>query len=80
MQIPALAAIAILALAACSPTQEAPGPTAGVGLANPASVYCGEQGGRLVEVKTEAGVSNDCVLPGGERIDEWDLYRRDHKQ
>ncbi|MGX1309501.1 putative hemolysin [Amorphus suaedae] len=78
MKIPALAALTALALAACSPTQEAPGPAAGVGLANPASVYCGEKGGRLEAVKTAAGVSNDCVLPGGERIDEWALYRRDH--
>ncbi|MEW5421769.1 DUF333 domain-containing protein [Amorphus sp. 3PC139-8] len=64
---------------ACSPTSEAPA-TPKAGLANPASVYCTEQGGELVPVTTAAGQSNDCVLPSGERIDEWELYRRDHPQ
>ncbi|KAE9797355.1 DUF333 domain-containing protein, partial [Escherichia coli] len=26
------------------------------------------------------GVRTECKLPGGEVIDEWDLYRRDHPQ
>jgi len=78
MKLCAPAGLALLALAACTPAQDAPTPAPGVGLANPASVYCGDQGGRLVEVKTAAGVANDCLLPSGERIDEWALYRRDH--
>lgn len=78
MKITSLAGFGILALAACSPTDDAASPPAKVGLANPASVYCVEQGGTLEPVTTAAGVSNICVLPDGERIDEWDLYRRDH--
>ena len=27
---------------------------------------------------TAQGVSNNCKLPGGETIDEWALWRRDH--
>ena len=68
-----------LSLAACTPENggsAAPAP----GLANPASVYCVEKGGRLEPVTTAAGTSNTCILPNGERIDEWDLYRRDHPQ
>ena len=78
MKICAPAGLALLALAACTTAQDAAKPAPGVGLANPASVYCGDRGGRLVAVQTAAGVSNDCVLPSGERIDEWALYRRDH--
>lgn len=66
-------------LVACTPTTDTPA-TPKVGLANPASVYCTEQGGELEPVTTAEGESNDCVLPSGVRIDEWDLYRRDHPQ
>lgn len=44
-------------------------------LANPASVYCVEQGGR-VDIVTEAGGQiGYCELPDGRRIDEWEYYR-----
>ena len=79
IKTPALAGLGLLALAACSPATNAPPSAPQVGLANPASVYCIDQGGTLEPVTTAAGISNTCVLPDGERIDEWDLYRRDHK-
>ncbi|MEN0617481.1 DUF333 domain-containing protein [Klebsiella indica] len=66
-----------LVLAGCAqpqPTQPAHPP----GMANPASVYCGQQGGVLVPVQSPQGVRSDCKLPGGETIDEWALWRRDH--
>ncbi|WP_159566481.1 putative hemolysin [Budvicia diplopodorum] len=50
-----------------------------IGMANPASVYCIEKGGKLAKMTTGQGVSSDCILPSGERIDQWELYRRDHK-
>lgn len=47
-----------------------------IGMANPASVFCEESGGRSVVVKaaddSELGV---CVFPDGRCIDEWDFYR-----
>lgn len=49
-----------------------------VGLANPASVYCQKVGGSLEIVKEPAGEVGYCILPSGERIDEWALYRRDN--
>lgn len=49
-----------------------------IGMPNPASVYCLKLGGKEINKTTELGVSTDCLLPTGERIDEWALYRRDH--
>lgn len=51
-----------------------------VGLANPASVYCKEKGGTLVIKNSEKGQIGICHLPDGSEIEEWELYRRDHKQ
>ena len=45
-------------------------------IANPASVYCVKQGGRLEIVNTKKGQIGICVLPDGRRIEEWKLYRR----
>ena len=45
-------------------------------LANPASAYCVEQGGR-VEIEDEPGGQvGYCELPDGSRVEEWELYRR----
>lgn len=68
----------LLVPAGCSTLQpEAPKPPQ-IGMANPASVYCQQKGGTLIPVQTAQGVSNNCKLPGGETIDEWALWRRDH--
>ncbi|WP_434659177.1 DUF333 domain-containing protein [Klebsiella sp. MISC125] len=66
-----------LALAGCAQSQQTQ-PTHPVGMANPASVYCEQLGGTQVPVQSPQGVRTDCKLPGGETIDEWDLWRRDH--
>lgn len=49
-----------------------------IGRANPAAVYCLQKGGERVPVQTPQGVSSKCRLPGGEILDEWALWRRDH--
>lgn len=49
------------------------------GMANPAAVYCHERGGRSVNIETQQGVRTDCVFPDGRHIDEWELYRHDHR-
>jgi uncharacterized protein len=43
---------------------------------NPASAFCEDQGGR-VEIETDAAGNQAgfCVLPSGERVDEWEYYR-----
>ncbi|MCS6845580.1 MAG: DUF333 domain-containing protein [Caldilineales bacterium] len=45
------------------------------GLANPASVYCQEQGGRVEIRTTEAGQVGYCVFPDGSECEEWAFYR-----
>ncbi len=47
----------------------------GMGLSNPASVFCGEQGGRL-EIRTESGGEvGYCVFPDGSECEEWAFFR-----
>jgi Domain of unknown function (DUF333) len=48
----------------CGGDEEAPQ------IANPATVYCKEQGG-VSELET-----GTCVLPDGTRVDEWDYFRQ----
>lgn len=44
-------------------------------LANPASVYCVEQGGRVDIVDEAGGQVGYCELPDGRRIEEWEFFR-----
>ncbi|TPN22331.1 DUF333 domain-containing protein [Mesorhizobium sp. B2-3-3] len=47
-----------------------------VGMANPASVHCGEVGGRLAMRKDKAGNEYGfCRLPNGRLCEEWALFR-----
>lgn len=63
-------------LAGCASGDGAAPPS--VGMANPASVYCIEVGGRLEIRDVGAGQVGICHLPDGVEIEEWALYRRDH--
>ncbi|MFM8943652.1 MAG: DUF333 domain-containing protein [Actinomycetota bacterium] len=47
----------------------------GAGIANPASVFCEEQGGTLEIVDEAGGQVGYCNLPDGRRIEEWEYYR-----
>ncbi len=72
----------LLALTACAApqTQAAPEPAATdmpqVGMPNPASVYC-EQNGNKLEIVTTADGSQSgvCIFPDGSACDEWAYYR-----
>ncbi len=46
-----------------------------IGMANPASTFCIDNGGTLTTVKTDAGESANCTLPSGVVCDEWKLFR-----
>ena len=46
-------------------------------LANPASVYCKEQGGELEIRKGKAGGFGVCIFDDGSRCEEWSFFRGD---
>ena len=50
-----------------------------IGMANPASVYCVEQGGESIIRKdkdeNEYGI---CKFKDGKEVDEWEFYRQNH--
>ena len=71
-------ALPLIACTTKTTPPDAPKPPHVVGMANPASVYCLEKGGEQIPVQSPQGVRTECKLPGGEVIDEWDLFRRDH--
>ncbi|MFT4098109.1 MAG: DUF333 domain-containing protein [Rhodoblastus sp.] len=49
-------------------------------IANPASVYCVQRGGKLEIVTTKKGQIGICVLPNGRRIEEWKFFRASRKK
>ena len=74
----------VLLLAACAGSGDKTGDsqnTPAVGMANPASVFCVEKGGRL-EAKKDAdgGEYALCHLPDGRVIEEWEYFCANHKQ
>lgn len=81
-----LAFAALLALAACAPGKApeapaapaaAPSPPPTVGLANPASVACIDNGGSLKIYDTPQGQIGMCTTKDGKACEEWGLFR-DH--
>ena len=74
--------MAALGLAACagSQTPAAAEPAAAsmpaVGMANPASVYCVQQGGKSEIRKNQDGSEYGmCILPDGKEVEEWAYFR-----
>lgn len=76
----ALAAMLAFALCACSTTPATdPDGKQTAGMANPASVACIQQGGKLDLRQDAAGnISGICVFPDGRQCEEWALFR-DHQ-
>jgi putative hemolysin len=61
----------LLLIGACQKNDDA-------GIANPASVYCKEQGGTLELVTADDGsVSGLCTLKNGTKCDEWAYFRNE---
>lgn len=74
----------VLALTACGGGGTSAGKQVGsaaspnartLGMANPASRYCAEKGGRLEIRAEDAGQAGYCHLPDGTTLEEWELYR-----
>lgn len=72
----ALLAAGTIAVAGCGDDESDDEPTDDTTqIANPASVYCVEQGG-TVEIVTEGGGEvGYCNLPDGTRVEEWEYFR-----
>ena len=78
---------AIMPFAAACGSDDAPTSTAPMSdsesvdstqLANPASVFCIEQGGTLEIVDEADGQVGYCTLPDGTRVEEWEYYRAEN--
>ena len=55
-----------------------PPPSQSSTLANPASVYCQEQGGKSqITTTADGSQSGDCVFPDGFKCDEWAFFRQE---
>lgn len=67
--------IAIAGLATAGSAAAATPPKGAIGMPNPASVYCKDQGGTLEIRKGEKGDTGYCHLPDGRIIEEWALFR-----
>lgn len=51
-----------------------------VGMANPASVYCVEQGGESILKMSKSGDQYGiCRFSNGREIEEWKYYRENHQ-
>lgn len=71
-----LAAAALLSgLSACAPAGDRAAPTPTVGMPNPASVHCVQQGGRVDIRNGAAGQYGVCVFQDGRQCEEWALFR-----
>ena len=69
----ALVIVVVLSISACSGGDDDDDQS---GIANPASVYCVEQGG-TVDIRTDANGDQTgyCVFADGTEVDEWAYYR-----
>lgn len=51
-----------------------------VSLANPAAVFCIQQGGKsVIRQDAQGNQYGVCILPNGEEIDEWAYFRAHHQ-
>ncbi|MDQ8934774.1 putative hemolysin [Acinetobacter rudis] len=71
--------ISLISLSACANHQSKP-ENVKIGMANPASVYCQNIGGKLSIQKEKDGDVGYCELSDGQVIEEWKLYRQHHSE
>ncbi len=51
-------------------------PTAQIGVANPASTYCLDQGNKLeIRTASDGGQYGVCIFPDGSECEEWAYFR-----
>ena len=78
----AAASLCAAALPGCSSADGAASAKAPmIGMANPASVWCvRNRRGRLeIRKDKDGGEYGVCILPDSTEVEEWELFRRDHR-
>ena len=77
MSVNVVVVMLLLWLAACAPAEKeaTPATKEPIGMPNPASVYCEEQGGKLELRNDENGSYGVCILQDGTECDEWAFFR-----
>ncbi len=73
------AVAAAMVLAGCS-TYEGATRSNEYTAANPAAVYCVQQGGELDTVTENGERVTYCQLSENERFEQWEYYRNNHKE
>jgi uncharacterized protein len=68
-----------ISLASCTSDVQQAKPTQAIGLANPASINCVKQGGKLQIVDTSAGQVGICRFPNDKQCEEWAMLRGECK-
>lgn len=68
-----IAAVSIAVFSGCGNDPQPSVTTTPTGLANPASVFCIQQGGAVELVDEASGQVGYCNLPDGRRIEEWEF-------
>lgn len=69
--------LAALQISACTPHSAEP---QRLTMRNPASEWCVQRGGQQVQDASSTDSTSYCLLPSGEKIEEWALFHRDHPQ
>lgn len=70
------AALSTALLVGCGSSDPRPTTTTtSAAIANPASVFCVSQGGKVEIVDEAGGQVGYCDLPGGTRVEEWAYFR-----
>ncbi|MCV5959587.1 DUF333 domain-containing protein, partial [Escherichia coli] len=75
-----MATAGTMVLAGCSTYDGATRSTEYTSVANPAAVYCVQQGGELDTVSENGERVTYCVLSDDERVEQWEYYRNNHKE
>lgn len=69
--------LTIQQISACAPHRAEP---QRLTMRNPASEWCVQRGGKQVQDTSSNDSTLYCLLPSGEKIEQWALFHRDHPQ
>ncbi|MFV9473365.1 DUF333 domain-containing protein [Advenella sp. RU8] len=72
MKITRYLVFGVLMLSACSSTPP-------LNMANPASIFCNQKGGKIIIKEGTNGQYGVCQFPNGKEIEEWEFYRQHYQ-